>query len=90
MEAALQELKGLVVRHFTRIINGGEYFIAWFYEIRSSIDTVLKRDGGYPDREAATVAAREDAKKLKLSKHLGVPMVGKILVGQTGERAAGD
>jgi hypothetical protein len=36
MEAALQELKGLVVRHFTRIINGGEYFIAWFYEIRDS------------------------------------------------------
>jgi len=55
--------------------------MSFFYEIRSTTDTVLKRDGGFPDREAATVAAREDAKKLRLSKHLGVPMVGKILVG---------
>ena len=62
--------------------------MSFFYEIRSSTNTLLKRDGGYPDREAATLAAREDAKKLKLSKHLGVPMVGKILVGQSTEQSA--
>jgi hypothetical protein len=63
--------------------------MSFFYEIRSADNVVLKRDGGYPDREAATVAAREDAKKLKLSKHLGVPMVGKILVGQSVEQPIG-
>jgi hypothetical protein len=61
--------------------------LSFFYEIRSSDNTVLKRTSGFPDREAATVAAREDAKKLKLSKHLGVPMVGKILVGRSVEQA---
>jgi hypothetical protein len=62
--------------------------MSFFYEIRSPNNTVLKRTGGYPDREAATVAAREDAKKLKLSKHLGVATVGKILVGQSTEQSA--
>jgi len=41
------------------------------------VDTVLKRDGGFPDREAATEAAREDAERLK-----AVPkprQVGRIL-----------
>ena len=61
--------------------------MSFFYEIRSTTDTVLKRDGGFPDRETATVAAREDARKMKRSKHLGVPMVGKILVGQNAEKA---
>jgi len=34
--------------------------VSFFYEIRSTTDTVLKRTGGFVDREAATVAARED------------------------------
>lgn len=60
--------------------------MSYFYEIRSTTDTVLRHTGGFPDREAATVAAREDAKKMKLSKHLGVATVGKILVGQNTEQ----
>ena len=60
--------------------------MAFFYEIRSTNDSVLKRTGGFPDREAATVAARDDAKKMKLSRHLGVPVVGKIVVGQNTEK----
>ena len=36
--------------------------MSFFYEIRSADNTVLKRDGGYPDREAATVAARAGGK----------------------------
>lgn len=60
--------------------------MAFFYEIRSITDTVLKRTGGFPDREAAAMAAREDAKRMKLSRHLGVSTVGKILVGQNTEQ----
>ena len=62
--------------------------MSFFYEIRSTNDIVLKRTGGFTDREAATIAAREDAKKMKLSKHLGVATVGKILVGQSVEQVA--
>jgi hypothetical protein len=59
--------------------------LSYFYEIRSTTESVLKRDGGYPDREAATVAAREDAKRLKAVPK--PPTVGRILVGQNTERA---
>src|SRR6202035_4577847 len=31
----------------------GATAMAWFYEIRSSINTLLKRDGGFPTQEAA-------------------------------------
>jgi hypothetical protein len=54
--------------------------LSFFYEIRSTTDTVLKRDGGFPDREAATEAARADAKRLKAVPK--PPTVGRILVGQ--------
>ena len=60
--------------------------MSFFYEIRSPNDTVLKRTGGFLDREAATVAARDEAKQMKLSRHLGVPTVGKILVGQNADQ----
>ena len=39
--------------------------MAWFYEIRSSDNAVLKRDGGFPTQDAAKIAGREDAKKMK-------------------------
>ena len=39
--------------------------MAYFYEICTADDTVLKRTSGFPDREAATEAARADAKRLK-------------------------
>ena len=39
--------------------------LSFFYEIRSPDDTVLKWTGGFPDCEAATEAARADAKRLK-------------------------
>ena len=32
--------------------------MAWFYEIRSADNAVLKRDGGFADVEAAKSAAR--------------------------------
>jgi hypothetical protein len=59
--------------------------MAWFYEIRSSTNAVLKRDGGFADVEAAKSAARADARKMKNSHQPGVPEVGRIMVGQNKE-----
>jgi hypothetical protein len=60
--------------------------MAYFYEIRSSNNTVLKRDGGFPTQDAAKIAGREDAKKMKKSRRPGKPDVGRIMVGQNAER----
>ena len=38
--------------------------MSFFYEIRSTTDTVLKRDGGFASQDAAKMAAREDAPPL--------------------------
>ena len=54
--------------------------MSFFYEIRSPDNTVLKRDGGFPNQEAAKEAARADAKRLKAVPK--PPTVGRILVGQ--------
>ena len=35
--------------------------MAFFYEIRSSSNAVLKRDGGFATQDAAKIVAREDA-----------------------------
>ena len=59
--------------------------MAWFYEIRSSTNTVLKRDGGFADVEAAKSAVRADAKKMKNSRQPDRPDVERILVGQNRE-----
>jgi hypothetical protein len=68
-------------RTFTR---KGHQPMSFFYEIRSTTDTVLKRNGGFPDREAATEAARADAKRLKAVPK--PPTVGRILVGQNTDQ----
>ena len=62
--------------------------MAYFYEIRSPDNAVLKRDGGFADVEAAKGAARAGAKKMKLSHQPGVPDVGRIMVGQNKEQPA--
>jgi hypothetical protein len=59
--------------------------MAYFYEIRSSTNAVLKRDGGFADVEAAKSAARADAKKMKNSHQPGVPDLERIMVGQNKE-----
>ena len=41
---------------------------AWFYEIRNPNNAVLKRDGGFATQDAAKIAGREDAKKMKNSR----------------------
>lgn len=63
--------------------------MSWFYEIRSSTNSVLKRDGGFPTQDAAKAAARlpygqgrEDAKKMKSMRQPDRPDVGRILLGQ--------
>jgi hypothetical protein len=60
--------------------------MAFFYEIRSTTDNILKRTSGFRDREAAKLAARADAKKMKNSRLPNRSDVGKILVGQNSER----
>jgi hypothetical protein len=61
--------------------------VSWFYEIRSSTNTVLKRDGGFASQDAAKTAGREDAKKMKNSRQPDSLDVGKIMVGQNKEVA---
>ena len=61
--------------------------MAWFYEIRSSNNTVLKHDGGYATQDAAKTAGREDAKKMKNLRQPDRPDVGRIMVGQNAEKA---
>jgi hypothetical protein len=60
--------------------------IAFFYEIRSSNNAMLKRDGGFPTQDAAKIAGREDAKKMRDSRQPDRPDVGTILVGQNAEK----
>jgi len=60
--------------------------MAWFYEIRSSNNTVLKRDGGFATQDAAKAAGREDAKKMKIMRQPDRPDVERIMVGQNTER----
>ena len=61
--------------------------VAWFYEIRSSNNAVLKRDGGYPTQDAAKIAGRKDAMKMKNSREPDRSDVGRIVVGQNAENA---
>jgi hypothetical protein len=60
--------------------------MAWFYEIRSSNNAVLKRDGGFATQDAAKSAARADAKKMKNSRQPDRPNVERIMVGQNTEK----
>ena len=71
--------------------------MSFFYEIRSPDNTVLKRDGGFASQDAAKMATREDAKKMKNSRQPPAcrrgrdrPDVGRILVGQNKEKATRD
>ena len=59
--------------------------MAWFYEIRDSDNAVLKRDGGFSDQDAAKIAARVDAKKMRSSPQSGKTDIGRILIGQNVE-----
>jgi hypothetical protein len=61
--------------------------MSYFYEIRSSDNTVLKRDGCFPTQVAAKIAGREDAKKMRNSRQPDRPDVGRIMVGQNAEEA---
>jgi hypothetical protein len=55
--------------------------MAFFYEIRSANNTVLKRDGGFATLNAAKTAGRADAKKIKNSRQRDAPNVrGAFLV----------
>jgi hypothetical protein len=61
--------------------------MAWFYEIRSSDEAVLKRDCGFANPDAAKIAAREEVKKIKAARLMGDPVVGRITIGHKAENA---
>ena len=42
---------------------------------------MLKRDGGFATQDAAKIAGREDAKKIKNPRQPDRPDVGRIMVG---------
>ncbi len=68
--------------------------MAWFYEIRSADNAVLKWNGGFADPEVAKTEARAEAKKIKESRfrqgsggqapQVGRPVV-RILLGRNME-----
>ena len=60
--------------------------MSFFYEIRSSDNTVLKRDGGFATREAAATAGREDVREMKAIPKPSRPDVGRLLVGQNMDK----
>ena len=60
--------------------------MAFFYEIRSPENAVLKRDGGFATQDAAKNAGREDAKRMRNLRLPDRPDVGRILVGQNTEK----
>jgi hypothetical protein len=60
--------------------------MAWFYEIRTPENAVLKRSGGFSTQDAAKAAGREDAKKMKNMHQPDRPDVRRILVGQNAEK----
>jgi len=61
--------------------------MSFFYEIRSSTNAVLKRDGGFASQDAAKIAGREDAKKMKNARQPERTDVGTIMVGRNAEKA---
>lgn len=60
--------------------------MSWCYEICSSKNLVLKRDGDFPSQDAAKMAAREDAKKMRNMRQPDRPDVGRIMFGQNAEK----
>jgi hypothetical protein len=54
--------------------------LACFYEIRSADNTLLKRDGGFPTQDAAKIAGRADAKKIKNSCQPDKPDIERIML----------
>ena len=60
--------------------------MGWFYEIRDTNNSVLKRDGGFADQDAAKTATRVDANKMRNSSRRDKSDIGRTLVGQNVEK----
>jgi hypothetical protein len=89
MLSGLRRLIRLPQQQLTHPASQGgkeQTLMAFFYEIRSADNTVLKRDGSFATQDAAKMAAREDAKKMKNMRQPDRPDVGRIMVGQNAEK----
>jgi hypothetical protein len=60
--------------------------ISWFYGFRSSNNSVREHDGGFGTQDAAKIAGRADAKKMKNTRQLDGQDVLRIMVGQNVEK----
>lgn len=61
--------------------------MSFFYEVRATDNALLKRDGGFATQDAAKIAGREQAKKMRSMRGPDTPIVGRILVGHNRENA---
>jgi hypothetical protein len=55
--------------------------------VKIYLSRLLKRDGGVATQDAAKIAGREDAKKMKNMRQPDKPHFGQIMVGQNVEKA---
>jgi hypothetical protein len=85
MEAALQKCKPLGLRPLSPIINAGEHYMAWLYEIRDSTKTVVTTEKGYATQKVAMAAGRKKARELKASGSLPGGGVATIKASQYSE-----
>jgi hypothetical protein len=66
-------------------LNGAKP-LAWFYEIRDANNLLLKRNDGFADQDAAKIAARADAKRMRNLGQPDKPNIGRIFVGRNAEQ----
>jgi hypothetical protein len=87
MKTAPQNANACLCTTSARIINHGEHFMAWFYEIRDSNKVVLEKEEGFASQKAAAGAGRKKARELKAAGSLANG-VGTVEVGQNSLQPA--
>jgi hypothetical protein len=60
--------------------------MAWFYELRTPDNFIVKRDGGFATRNEAKAAGLADAKAISASSQSSKAKLAKVLVGQNLEK----
>ncbi len=59
--------------------------MAWFYEIRSQNNDLVKSDGGYKTEAEAMAAGKAEAQRLKSTGAMPGSGYGTIMAGQNAE-----
>jgi hypothetical protein len=87
MKTAPQNANACLCTASTGIINHGEQFMAWLYEIRDSNKIVVEKGEGFASQKAAAGAGRKKARELKAAGSLANG-VGTVEVGQNSLQPA--